>query len=172
MLKKVAIVGPEASGKTKLTEALARHYQTSYAAEYARDYLLNIGLSYQKEDLLKIAIGQLIAEDDAIEKASEFVFFDTNLLVIKIWSLFKYGSVEQRILNLHQSRKYDFYLLLTPDLVYEEDPLRENPSFEDRKALFKQYQNEIIEENVPFSIISGLGDERLKAALKFLDSIQ
>ena len=170
MLKKVAIVGPEASGKTRLAYELAQHYRSVFAKEFAREYLQNIGLSYKKDDLLKIAVGQLNAEDEAIKEASGLVFFDTNLLVIKIWSLYKYGKVDQRIVQLHHSRAYNLHLLLKPDLIYEEDPLRENPSIEDRMELFELYKKELKENGDEFAVVEGSGKNRLKAALKILDS--
>jgi NadR type nicotinamide-nucleotide adenylyltransferase len=170
MLKKIAIVGPEASGKTSLALKLAKHYQSAFAEEFARAYLMEQGLSYKKEDLLKIAIGQLKLEDEAIEKGKDLVFFDTNLLVIKIWSLYKYGSVDPKIIQLHHSRTYDFHLLLRPDLIYEEDPLRENPSIEDRNELFERYFDELNKSGDEFAVIEGFGESRLKTAVKVLES--
>lgn len=170
MPKKIAIVGPEASGKTSLAFELAKYYRSAFAEEFARAYLMKHGLAYEKEDLLQIAIGQLKAEDKAIENAKELVFFDTNLLVIKIWSLYKYGSVDPKIVKLHNSRNYDFYLLLRPDLIYEDDPLRENPSIEDRNELFDRYFNNLTKSGDEFAVIKGVGKSRLKAAVKVLNS--
>src|SRR5262249_49670455 len=38
-VKRIAIVGAESTGKTTLAGQLARHYQTVWAPEYAREYL-------------------------------------------------------------------------------------------------------------------------------------
>ena len=127
MLKKIAIVGPEASGKSVLAKELAQYFNTSYAEEYSREYLEEVGLGYSRADLLEIAKGQIKNEDEAIKQANDWVFFDTNLVVIKIWSLYKYQQLDPEITKLHQERSYDLHLLLRPDLIYENDPLRENP---------------------------------------------
>ncbi|VAW30185.1 hypothetical protein MNBD_BACTEROID07-850, partial [hydrothermal vent metagenome] len=39
MLKRIAITGPESTGKSELAAWLASAYQTSWVPEYAREYL-------------------------------------------------------------------------------------------------------------------------------------
>src|ERR1043165_5603494 len=63
MIKKVVIIGPESTGKTTLSEELAKHFNTICCPEYAREYLLQNGVNYNYADLLKIAQGQLVMED-------------------------------------------------------------------------------------------------------------
>ena len=38
-VKRVVICGPESTGKSTLTQNLASHYNTSFAKEFARDFL-------------------------------------------------------------------------------------------------------------------------------------
>lgn len=171
MLKKIAIVGPEASGKSVLAKELAQHYNTSYAEEYSREYLEEVGLGYSRTDLLEIAKGQIRNEDVAIKQANDWVFFDTNLVVIKIWSLYKYQKLDPKITKLHQERVYDLHLLLRPDLIYENDPLRENPSLEERNDLFEMYLHELKVSETPFRIVEGRDEKRLNSALSILESI-
>lgn len=171
MLKKIAIVGPEASGKSVLTKELAQHFKTSFAEEYSREYLEGIGLAYSRSDLVEIAKGQTRNEETAIKQANDWVFFDTNILVIKIWSLYKYQKLNPRITKLHQERSYDLHLLLRPDLIYENDPLRENPSIEERNELFEMYLHELKVSQTPFRIVEGRDEKRLNSALSILESI-
>ena len=37
-LVKVVLFGPESTGKTTMSELLAKHYNTVWVAEYAREY--------------------------------------------------------------------------------------------------------------------------------------
>ena len=99
LVKKIAIVGPESTGKSTLAEGLAKHYQTVWVPEYARGYLNKLGRGYDQSDLIKIAQGQLGLEDECVNDAKRFLFCDTNLVVIKIWSDFKYGNCAPEILQ-------------------------------------------------------------------------
>lgn len=79
MLKKVVVIGPESTGKSTLCERLAKHYQTDWCPEYAREFLLKNGTNYSYEDLLTVAKGQLAGEDKYILKMkSQKSKFDTN----------------------------------------------------------------------------------------------
>lgn len=37
-IKKIAIVGPESTGKSTMSDYLAKHYNTVWVPEFARDY--------------------------------------------------------------------------------------------------------------------------------------
>mgnify|MGYP001554485461 FL=1 len=61
--KKIAVIGPESTGKSTLCDQLAKHYHTEWCPEYAREYLLNHGTDYSYDDLLVIAKGQIELEE-------------------------------------------------------------------------------------------------------------
>ena len=63
MIKKIVIIGPESTGKTTLSEELAKHFNAIFCPEYAREYLLQNGIRYNYSDLIRIAQGQLAMED-------------------------------------------------------------------------------------------------------------
>ncbi|MEL7147495.1 MAG: ATP-binding protein, partial [Bacteroidota bacterium] len=67
---RIAIVGPESTGKTTLARSLAKHLQTSWVPEFARQYLEDLGRDYQKSDLVTIARGQLKTEDEKLNDAT------------------------------------------------------------------------------------------------------
>ncbi|MCU0322295.1 MAG: ATP-binding protein [Chitinophagaceae bacterium] len=69
-VKKIVVIGPESTGKSTLCEMLARHYQTEWCAEFAREYLLTNGTNYTFDDLASIAKGQLALEDEAVKMIS------------------------------------------------------------------------------------------------------
>jgi nicotinamide riboside kinase len=69
-VKKVVIIGPESTGKSSLCDLLAKHYNTIWCPEYAREYLLTHGTHYTYDDLLTIAKGQLQLEEEYIRKVS------------------------------------------------------------------------------------------------------
>lgn len=166
--KRIAIIGPESTGKSELCQHLARIYDTEWVPEFARFYLDRLGRPYEEADLLAIAQGQLAWEDDKAEEAGEFLFCDTNLLVIKIWSDHKYGHTDPWILEELVRRHYDYYLLNNIDLSWQPDPQREHPKL--RKHFFQLFENYLKEHQLPYGIVSGIEEERTQCAVDLLSS--
>jgi NadR type nicotinamide-nucleotide adenylyltransferase len=166
-VSKVCIIGPECTGKTVLSGALAKHLNTVWVEEYARAYLNRLNKPYEESDLIKIAHGQLRMEDEWANEANKILVCDTNLLVIKVWSEFKYGHVDKSILQLIQERKYDLYLLTYIDIPWIADPLREHP--DRREELYNIYLREMKSQSVPFVEIKGTEQQRLDMALAAID---
>ncbi len=163
MIKKIAITGPESTGKSILTEQLAKTFNSTWVPEYAREYLDQINRPYSYEDILAIARAQFQKMKDAVDTAGQFIFYDTELLVTKIWCDFKYGKCHPWILNQLNNQDIDLYLLMDIDLPWQPDPQREHP--DKRKILFDLYQTEMEKRNWPYEVISGTGDPRLENAL-------
>jgi len=176
-MKKVAIIGPESTGKSTLCSELAAHYQTLWCPEYAREYLLKHGMNYKHEDLLKIAIGQLQLEDEYVKEmlkrkpGNALLFIDTNMYVMKVWDEFVFGKCHPFILDQIVERKYDLYLLCNTDLPWIADELREYPDLESREKLFHIYKDIMVNQSVPWVEISGDYEERLKKAIEFVNEL-
>ena len=166
MVKKVAIIGPESTGKSTLSEHLAQHYNTLWVPEYAREYLTENGMNYTYDSLLTIAKGQIELEEKALSQATKpLVFIDTDMNVMKVWAEFVFGKCHQFILDQIAARKYDLYLLCNIDLPWAPDPLREYPDPGPRQQLFRIYQDILINQSTPWSIISGDAEQRLQTAV-------
>ena len=116
MVKKVVVVGPESTGKSELCQQLARDFRTEWVPEFARFYIDRLDRPYEQADLLAIAQGQLAWEDDKEAHSRKFLFCDTNLIVIKVWSEHSYGYTDPWVLDSLNARPYDFYLLADIDL--------------------------------------------------------
>ena len=165
---RIAVTGPESSGKSDLAKALAEHYKTTYAPEYAREYLNKNGPEYSFEDLDEICRGQIAEEEKAMATAKVICFFDTDMLVLKIWSKYRFGRVSNFTKQSVLLRKYDHHLLCKPDLPWSPDPLRESPEPREREILFDLYENELKSDGCSYSIVEGQGDARLKSAISAL----
>ncbi len=162
-MKTVVILGPESTGKTKLAQELAKTFNCGWVPEFARGYLDRQGSAYKEEDLLEIAKGQAQCEQEASAGLGDVVFFDTDLTVIKIWSLYKYGRCHRWILRELEQYTYDLYLLTYPDLPWTPDPLREHP--QQREELYSLFLEDLKKRKLPFTIIKGQGSSRLKQAV-------
>lgn len=168
-IKRIAIVGPECTGKTQLAIALATHYQTVWVPEYARHYIDLLNRAYVQDDLHKIARGQLFTEDELALEAKQLLFCDTNLVVIKVWSEFKFGNCDPDILNLLKNRHYDLHLLTNIDVPWENDPQREHP--DKRDYFYSTYKTELENLAVNFIEIRGSHKERLTSAILAIDNL-
>lgn len=175
-LKKIVITGPESTGKSTLTQQLAQHYNSKWLPEYAREYLETNGKDYTKEDLLIIAKHQIAVEDKMIqqleERNEEWLFIDTDLIVIKVWSEFVFGNCDTWILRQIANRHYDGYLLCDVDLPWVKDNLREYPDLETRSILKLYYKDNLVNQKVPWTMITGNYDQRLQQAITFCDRLK
>ena len=199
MPKKIAIIGPESTGKSTLCQQLAKHYDTLWCPEYAREYLLLHGTQYSYDDLLTIARGQVELEEKYIQllvKSSESgvqsqkkkgdselspdsyrdhnskpLFIDTDMYVMKVWCEFVFGKCHQFILDEIATRKYDLYFLCNVDLPWTSDVLREYPDFGTRKKLYEMYKSIIMSQPIPWVEISGDSHHRLDKAIQSIDSL-
>ena len=147
MLKTI-ITGPESSGKTTLCKALSMHFNIPFAKEFARFYINKLEREYTQNDLLSIAKGQLESELNS-------QLLDTDLITIKIWSEYKYGSCDKWILTQIEKQKSEkrFYLLCKPDIPWQTDNQRENPN--DREELFKIYKQELENLGHTYFVVEG-----------------
>ena len=169
MIRKIAITGPESTGKSVLSSQLAEHYNTVWVPEFSREYLEGIGRLYVEQDILEIARGQLKNEKAALEKANVFLFCDTELIVTKIWSEVKYQRCDPWILDNIRNHGYDLYLLCDIDLPWEYDPLREHPG--QRPFLFDCYTRELENTGRLYYVVSGYGADRLNHAISIIDQL-
>lgn len=180
-LQKIVILGPESTGKSTLCAALAEHYQTIWTPEYARQYLSEHGTTYNYDDLLTIAKGQIENEARAIEllrqknaynnglAISNKLIVDTDMYVMKVWCEYVFNNCHHYILEQINQRSYDLYLLCDIDLPWAADDMREYPNEGPRLELFTIYKELLINQNTPWGIVSGSGDQRTQNAIQFIE---
>jgi NadR type nicotinamide-nucleotide adenylyltransferase len=157
-VKKVAITGPESTGKSTLTKQLAEYFCEPFVPEFARDFLTKKGGLYTETDLVLIADGQIQSENSFLPKATRFLFCDTEMTVMKIWSEVKFKTCSPRILQLLDEQEYVLYLLCSPDIPWQDDPLREHPHL--REELFEIYVNELEKAQRNYIVVKGNEHER------------
>ena len=170
-LKKLVVIGPECTGKSTLSAALAAALHTRWVPEFAREYLDTCHHPYDESDLLRIARGQLKSEDSAAAGVHDFLVCDTDLYIIKVWSEARFGRCERRILQEIATRRYDLYLLTNIDVPWQFDPLREHPNECDRRYFYHQYRDIVQHSGLPWADIRGSAEQRLQSALAAISSL-
>ncbi len=158
---RIAITGPECSGKTTLAKWLSdKIFDAKNLSEYSREYLTKKGKDYHyaESDLLEIAKKTSEIFTKAFRADKDALIADTDFYVLDIWWNEKFGNHHADILEYKLVYDFDLYVLCEPDLAWESDPLRENP--EDRYRLFERYKTELEKDHRTFEIVSGTGDER------------
>jgi len=173
-LVKVVLFGPESTGKTTLSRQLARHYNTVWAPEYAREYLQdkwnNERKTCEESDLIPIAIGQMDLENSLSKKADKLLICDTDLLETKVYSEEYYGGFVDPLLDKFAvANTYDMYFLTYIDTPWEEDDLRDRP--EQREEMFAAFKNTLEKYNRPYVLLKGDKETRLKKATKIIDDL-
>jgi len=170
---KIAIFGPESTGKTTLAEQLASHFETVWAPEFARDYLQekfnDAGIICEPEDLMPIAIGQTKLENEVLSVANKFLFADTCLLVTKVYSEIYYNFCDPVLDKAARKHKYDLFFLTDIDVPWEKDDLRDRP--DDRDAIFETFKKALVDNKKPFITLSGDPQTRLQKAVKIVEDL-
>ena len=167
-IKKIVILGAESTGKSTLCKQLAIHYDTIFVPEFARTYFEEHDINnYNISDLEIIAKNQLESEKDSINKANNYLFCDTSLITIKIWSTHKFNIVPKYITKYIKPSDYDLYLISNNDVKWIADPQRRNEDL--REHLFKWNKHELQKLNVDYKIIKDEGEVRLKNTIRFID---
>jgi NadR type nicotinamide-nucleotide adenylyltransferase len=160
-LIKIAVVGPESTGKSSVSEQLARTYNTVCVPEYSREYCRSLNRSYTLQDELNIYYGQLALERSLEPLAvNNLLICDTTFLTVKVWSDYLFGSTPEEVNNRLKTHPYDFYLLMNIDLPWEDDPLRDFPAPSQRQYFLEVWKKELENLHADYQLISGLGEDR------------
>ena len=167
---KIAVIGPESTGKSTLCEQLALHYQTIFVPEYARHYFKKKNIDdYSLNDVETIYVHQIENEKKAIKTANKFLFCDTSLITGKIWGLEDFKKVPAFVSGNITKVTYDFYLLTNNEVDWKKDSLRKNPH--NREHIFNRNIEELELLKASYKVIEGINEQRLQNAIKHIDKL-
>jgi nicotinamide riboside kinase len=138
-MMRIAVTGPESTGKSSMVKQLAKHYGGSFVPEFSQ-----------------------IELNDALPSNSNFIFYDTDLLVCRIWMEVVFGACPDWLIAESRKQRYSHTLLMNIDIPWEPDPLREHPHL--REELFTRYRTALTEDQRTFTIVSGINEERFENA--------
>ena len=163
---RIAVYGPESTGKTRLAEKLAAHFGAPLVAEYARERWDQQG-ALGLEDMLPIAREQWRREDEAAAGAASMIICDTDALTTMLWSDLLYGTCPDELRRGAEKRckNYALYLLLDIDVPFAPDPQRCFPDPADREKCRRIWRGALERRQLPFVDIRGNWAAREAAAI-------
>lgn len=170
--KRIAVFGTESTGKTRLAEQLARHFDAEWVPEYAREFWDRHG-AIALDDMTPIAREQWRREDAAAARAGRLLICDTDALTTMLWSDLLYGTCPEEVRRgaEQRCRNYALYLLLDADVPFAPDPQRCFPLPEDREKAARVWRGALERRDLPFVEIRGLWAERERQAIAAVESV-
>ena len=166
---KVVLTGSESTGKTELARRLGEHFRAPVAAEFVRQYAAGKGSPLDFGDHGPIARGQMQSEDDALARAAGLVILDTDLLSTVVYCEHYFGRAPQWIVDEARARAGTLYLLMSPDIPWQPDGIRDRG---DRRAeMHDLFRAKLEELALPFVEIGGDRPQRFAAAVQAIEGL-
>lgn len=186
-VKRIAVFGPESTGKSQLAEKLGVHFHAPVVPEYARERWDAQGGVLTLEDMLPIAREQWRREDAAAQRAAEncnligyrtagagpLIVCDTEALTTMLWSDVLYGTTPDELRRGAEKRcrGYALYLLLDVDVPFTADPQRCFPNPEDREKIMRIWRGALERRGLPYVLIQGNWPEREARAIAAIEAL-
>ena len=173
-VKRIALFGPESTGKSTLAAQLALHFGEPWAPEYVREFWDAHDARIIAEDLDAIAQGQIASEDAAAARARRVVFCDTELLTNVLWADLLFpgqcpswvrASAEVRC------RNYALYLFCDTDLPWSPDPQRCFPDEAGRAMCRRLWLETLTKRGLPYVRLSGNLEMRRSLAITAVEDM-
>lgn len=163
LIVKVVFVGAMSTGKSTITEALAKKYNTSFCAEYGREYWAEhqIDRRISLEAFDGIAVGHQEREEKSFLAADKYCFVDTNAITTYMYALDYHGKAPALLtrLALGNASRYDLFFLCEDDIPY--DDTWDRSGDQKRQAFHKQIVADLSERHIPYIPLRGTLEDRI-----------
>lgn len=165
---KVVILGTESTGKTTLTEKLARHFNSSLVLEAAREIIANSN-AFTFDDLQLVATEHAKRINKTILADSPLVIIDTDIHITKSYSRFTFEKELEIPADIYNSNRANIYLYLNNDVEYLQDGTRLREA--ERNSLDLSHRQVLTDHNIDIIEIKGNWNERFEKAVEQINNL-
>ncbi len=164
LIVKVVFMGAMSTGKSTLTEALAKRYDTTFADEYGRTYWsehqVNRRIGFEDFDI--IARRHQEREEAAFRGANRYCFIDTNAITTYMFALDYHAKAPALLTRLavENAARYDLFFLCEDDIPY--DDTWDRSGAQKRHVFHKQIIADLKRRRIPFIPLRGSLQERME----------
>lgn len=126
-VRRVAVLGPESTGKTELCKRLAHIYSTRFVPEPARALAEARGGTIDPAAIHLWVRTQVASEEAVARRANRVLFSDTNATTAAFWSRRLWGDIPPDMPKHTANRDYDLVLVCRDDVPFVGLPERDLP---------------------------------------------
>jgi nicotinamide riboside kinase len=193
VIRRIAVVGPECSGKTTAVGAIADWLRAAgqvvavvpeagriYAEALPVDHVWTMADEVEVARLHLRLVADALAELSGAKSAAAetapaelsgagFVVSDGTALTPRVWALRAFGEESPELAALDDTGDADLIFLAKPDLPWHPDPLRTSP--ENRPIEYAIYLDLLTKSGQAFTTLEGHGPARLTPAHQSLQTM-
>jgi nicotinamide riboside kinase len=171
-VQRVVFVGAESTGKSTLSEYLARAYDTVAVPEIGRFIWEEKQGRLGPDDYVEIAVKHRAAEDAALAQARRWLFVDTNALTTLLLGIefHQVGDPPPAALLRCADEcraRYAHTFVCADDIPYEEQDVRENEAW--RGRIQQLVLKDLDARRIPYTVVRGSVEERARQVRRVLD---
>jgi nicotinamide riboside kinase len=172
-VQRVVFVGAESTGKSTLSEYLARAYGTVAVPEIGRFIWEEKQGRLGPDDYVEIAVRHRAAEDAAMAQARRWLFVDTNALTTLLLGIEFHQVGDPPPAELLRCAdecrtRYAYTFVCADDIPYEEQDVRENEAW--RGRIQQLVLQDLDARRIPFTVLRGSVEERARQVRRVLDA--
>jgi len=171
--KRVVVLGAESTGTTTLARALAERFRTVWAPEYGRHYAegkyASPDRTWRTDEFVHIAETQHTCVERLARCADRVVFSDTDALATAVWHERYVGASAPQVEAFAAAHHPDLYLLTGDEIPFEQDGLRDGEHL--RHWMHGRFEEVLAAQPVPYAILRGAHEERMREAGELVDAL-
>lgn len=166
-VKKICFYGAESTGKSYMTERMAKLYNTEFVPEVARELLIDN--DFTLDDIRAIGHAHDARIQQKVKTANKLLFCDTDAITTIVYSQHYLNAVPEELYTLEQKTQYVTYLMFDVDVPWIADGLRDLG--DRRKEMFDVFKNALDERAIPYVLVQGTYAEREQTVMDVINSI-